>query len=413
MKIKTFYTKSMTDALREIKAELGSDALILSTREVPRRSGVWGSTSGFEVVAAIDDSETIDEFSFSPEQGSVERRASSQDRNKSELQRDVILAETYSGAGLIKKPADVQPKSAASRKSLVITAQEGEQDEQKVMGLPFKGRVPLSLYRDLVRCGVDDYLARELMMTALEQLPIDQRISRPTLTSALAMVIHSLMAGSSTHDGMPGKKVIAFVGPPGVGKTTSIAKLAAHLALKNKKNVILMTLDGYRIGGIEQLRSYAGLMGVPFRFIDQASALPQAIQENSRRDYILLDTAGHGPKEMDMIENMAAVLNQSEHIERHLVLSAATKPADLRRSMDRFERCRPEHLIFTKLDETATAGPILNELVRTQKSFSYYSNGQRVPDDLHAVTMEGIIDIVLGSGDEYRTLNQNEHGLKE
>jgi flagellar biosynthesis protein FlhF len=189
-----------------------------------------------------------------------------------------------------------------------------------------------------------------------------------------------------------------------VGKTTSLAKLAARLALQNKKKVVLMTLDGYRIGAIEQLRSYAGLMGIPFRFVDQVSELPQAIEENNQRDFILIDTAGRGPRDLESMRALASFLKQSDFIERHLVLSAATKPSDMREIMNRFEICQPDHLLFTKLDETSTPGPILNELVRTQKSFSYYSNGQRVPDDLHAVPRERIIDIVL---------NQNENGSKE
>jgi len=92
---------------------------------------------------------------------------------------------------------------------------------------------------------------------------------------------------------------------------------------------------------------------------------------------------------------LASFMREAEFIERHLVLSAATKPSDMREAMDRFEICLPDHLLFTKLDETSTPGPILNELVRTQKSFSYYSSGQRVPDDLHAVPRDRIIDIVL------------------
>jgi flagellar biosynthesis protein FlhF len=203
---------------------------------------------------------------------------------------------------------------------------------------------------------------------------------------------------------MPDKKIVAFVGPTGVGKTTSIAKLAAHLALRKKKKVVLVTLDGYRIGAIEQLRSYAGFMGIPFRFADDVSELNRVIEENKRRDYILIDTAGRGPRDMDDMNGLADFLKKSETIERHLVLSASTKPSDMRRILDQFEVCSPDHLLFTKLDETSTPGPILNELVRTQKCFSYYTDGQRVPDDLHAVPGEGIINLVL---------NRNEYALKE
>jgi flagellar biosynthesis protein FlhF len=213
-----------------------------------------------------------------------------------------------------------------------------------------------------------------------------------------------LIPAPSVFDGMPEKKVVAFIGPAGVGKTTSLAKLAARLALQKGKKVILMTTDGRRIGAIEQLRSYAGLMGVPFRCISRIAELPSAIQENIQRDYILIDTSGTGPRDVSAMRDLSGFLKESEFIERHLVLSASTKSEDLRRIEDRFEPCRPDHLLFTKLDETSTPGPILNELARTRKSLSYYSDGQRVPDDLHAAPMEGIIDLVL---------NQSKNGFRE
>ncbi|MDR0310607.1 MAG: flagellar biosynthesis protein FlhF, partial [Acidobacteriota bacterium] len=166
-----------------------------------------------------------------------------------------------------------------------------------------------------------------------------------------------------------------------------------------KKKVILFSLDGYRIGAVEQLRTYAGLIGVPFRFVSQAAELPRLIADNSRRDYILIDTAGRGRKDMHVMEPLAGLLRDSDHIERHLVMSASMKASDMRRVQDQFEMCRPDHLLFTKLDETSTPGPILNELARTNKTFSYYTDGQRVPDDLHVAARGQIMDLVLsGAG---------------
>ena len=150
-----------------------------------------------------------------------------------------------------------------------------------------------------MHCGVDASLARDLLCLPWTPLRRGQRRSRPALIRSLAPGALDSGRHPSNTTGMPEKKVVAFVGPTGVGKTTSIAKLAAHLALQKKKKVFLMTMDGYRIGAIEQLRSYAGLMGIPFRFVDHVSDLPRAIEENSQRDYILIDTAGHGPRDLE------------------------------------------------------------------------------------------------------------------
>jgi flagellar biosynthesis protein FlhF len=398
MKIKTFYSKTMSEALREIKAALGPEALLLSTKEVPRRSGIWGRSSGFEVVAASDRAEDMDVFSPSGALKAEEEKKLVSEPESLKMPSSGIETEIYSPAALKKKQTAAssarKPKTKRTAKE-AANAKEENTETPPENEFPLKGRIPIALYQDLMRCGVDPSLARELALNAWDRLAAGQRRSRAALLHSIEQAAHVRIAAPTTQDGMPEKKIVAFVGPTGVGKTTSIAKLAANLALQKNKRVVLVTLDGYRIGAIEQLRSYAGLMGIPFRFADQVSELSKVIEENAQRDYILIDTAGRGPGDMNAMQSLAVFLKGSSHIERHLVLSATTKPSDMRQIMDRFEVCAPDHLLFTKLDETSTPGPILNELVRTQKRFSYYTDGQRVPDDLHAVSGNRIIDIVL------------------
>jgi flagellar biosynthesis protein FlhF len=204
-----------------------------------------------------------------------------------------------------------------------------------------------------------------------------------------------MIARAPSNDGLPTSRVVLFLGPTGVGKTTSIAKLAARLALREKKKVVLVSLDGYRIGAVEQLRSYAALIGVPFRFVNNPSALKPAIAEQEQKDFVLIDTAGHSPKDVASIEELVRIGDAAPDMERHLVLSATSKACDLQQLVERYEPCRVDRLLFTKLDETATLGPILNELVHSQKPMSYYTDGQRVPEDLHVLPKERIIDFVL------------------
>jgi flagellar biosynthesis protein FlhF len=252
-----------------------------------------------------------------------------------------------------------------------------------------------ALFNDLVASGIQEPLARKLLQEAQKYLVPKQRRTRAALLQSVNHVAQRMISSMEHEDGTPGKRIVVFVGPTGVGKTTSIAKLGAHLALRKRKKIVFMTLDGYRIGAVEQLRTYASLMGVPFRFVSEVADLPKAIREHGQRDYILIDTAGRAPKDLGAMEDLAEFMKSSSQIERHLVLSATTKASDLKEIVDRFEICRPDHLLFTKLDETSTLGPILNELVRSQKTASYYSDGQRVPEDLHAAQREQIVDMVL------------------
>jgi flagellar biosynthesis protein FlhF len=396
MKIKTFYAKSMADALREIRKVLGSEAILLSSKELPRRAGAWNRSGGVEVVAAVDEFEEL--------RSVTDEVVSFDNAQISEEQLYAMFSGKEENACLSGEAATYTPatlrRTAAKKSTAHVTppsqqpaAEENAADN--VSGVAIKGRIAEGLYRDLIAGDVDPALAQRLISDALAGLPAGKRRSRTALVNAVAQSLPGLSPDASDENDLPGKKIVAFVGPTGVGKTTSIAKLAAHLALGRKKRIILFSLDGYRIGAVEQLRTYAGLIGVPFRFISQVSELPRLIEDNGRRDYILIDTAGRSRKDMHVMDPLADFLGNSDHIERHLVMSASMKPSDMRRVQDQFESCRPDHLLFTKLDETSTPGPILTELARTKKTFSYYTDGQRVPDDLHVAARGRIMDLVL------------------
>ncbi len=388
MKIKTFYAKSMAAAMQEIKTHFGPEALILSSKEIPSRSGVGGSASGYEVVAASDDTQEHDRLLVSGEDVSLAGAAVPPDEG--------VESMVYSPATLLKTQKRVARKPAATKRPRrKPTSACQETAAAQAVDLPFTGGLSVSLYQDLLESGVHEWLARRLVEDAQGAFTAKQRRTQSALLRSTGKVAQRMIASPLAHDELPGKRVVVFVGPTGVGKTTSVAKLAARLALEKRKKVVLMTLDGYRIGAVEQLRTYAGLMGIPFRFVGCISDLAEAIAQHSQRDYILIDTTGRGPKDLDAMEDLAAFLCQQDQVERHLVLSATTKSSDLATIVDRFEICKPDYLLFTKLDETLTLGPILNELVRSRKSLSFYTDGQRVPEDLHTLPQDRLLDIVL------------------
>jgi flagellar biosynthesis protein FlhF len=374
MKIKVFYARTMAEALRSVKEEFGSDGLILSTKEIPARSSPWfREKPAVEIVAAIDNGNEAD----------------------SEL-----LAAVHEGTA----PANAAAPDAGAREQLLKIDREYSEMRRALYSLTrstvpsaslFSDRAACELYQDLLANEVDEWLAYKLLDEAQLSLAPEKRSHRATLAKAVTNVARGLIRADVAEDGLPAKKIVAFVGPTGVGKTTAAAKLAAYLALEKKKRVILVTTDTYRIGAVEQLRTYAGLMGLPFRVAAQAADLPSVIQENCQRDYILIDTAGRSQRDLEAVQDLMRFLQESTEIDRHLVLSATTKPLDMREIVDCFGVCNPDRLLFTKLDETSTLGPIFNELVRTQKPLSYIADGQRVPEDLHALRGDQIVDIVL------------------
>ncbi len=394
--MKTFYAKTMAEALRKVKSELGHDALLLSTKESQNRSGVGGRVSGYEVVAAIEAPD---------EQDLVSLHHAAQSRAVAEVPASIETmpaqgAETespiYTRASIRHTAAGTPAGGMRSTKASAGVGRRHTKEApvpESVPALP--DSTSAALYSDLVSNGVQDWLARKLLVDGQRYLAPKQRRTRASLLRSVVRAAETLIAGSPSEDGMPGKRVVVFVGPTGVGKTTSIAKLAARLALQKRKKIVLMTLDGFRIGAVEQLRTYAGLMGIPFRFVNDIADLPKAIKEQRQRDFILIDTAGRTPRDLKALKELAGFLNSVSDIERHLVLSATTKASDLKEIVERFEICRPDRLLFTKVDETSSLGSILNELVRSGKALSYYSDGQRVPEDLHAAPKEQIVDMVL------------------
>jgi flagellar biosynthesis protein FlhF len=157
-------------------------------------------------------------------------------------------------------------------------------------------------------------------------------------------------------------------------------------------------MDTYRVAAAEQLRSYAAILGVGFQVLETVTALAQSIEESRGKELIFIDTPGLGFGEMEHSAALAHFLATREDIDTQLVLPASMKPADLTRMVDAFESMRPDRLLFTKLDETGSHGPILNEAARTRKPLSFFATGQRIPEDLEAVATTRLLDLIIGGG---------------
>ena len=194
-------------------------------------------------------------------------------------------------------------------------------------------------------------------------------------------------------------KVIFFVGPTGVGKTTTIAKIASTYKLEHRKKVAMLTADTYRIAAAEQLRTYANILEVPFRVVYTANEITASVEDFKEYDYILVDTTGHSPNNEAQCESMGDLISSVDTTadkEVFLVLSASTKYRDLMNTADTYKEITDYKLIFTKLDETATLGNIYNLKLYTGATLSYVTCGQNVPDDIEYFNPQSTVKQLLG-----------------
>jgi flagellar biosynthesis protein FlhF len=187
--------------------------------------------------------------------------------------------------------------------------------------------------------------------------------------------------------------VEVFVGPPGVGKTTTIAKIAAQGRAGQSARFGLVAADGFRVGAVEQLRIYADIIGSPFAVARSGAELAEAL--NGGRGPLLVDTAGRSPRDTGSADILNALAGRTG-VRRHLVLPAGTTAADARRVIERFAAAQPDRLVLTRLDDVETIGPLLGVLRECRLPVSYLTNGQNVPDDLQRATPAGLTDWVLG-----------------
>lgn len=213
---------------------------------------------------------------------------------------------------------------------------------------------------------------------------------------ALSEYLHGALktgTGIGLKDGRP--KIVALIGTTGVGKTTTIAKIAARFVLEKGVSVALITADTYRISAVEQLKTYSDIIGLPLEIVYSAVELKTAIRKHRDKKLILIDTAGRSQNNEYQMQELKDFLAEEPAIEKHLVMSATTKARDAEKILERFSACRPDRLLFTKTDETDSLGFIVNLLFDRRIALSYLTNGQSVPDDIEPARPEVLAKLLL------------------
>jgi flagellar biosynthesis protein FlhF len=190
-----------------------------------------------------------------------------------------------------------------------------------------------------------------------------------------------------------GQVVHALIGPTGVGKTTTIAKLAANLSLKHKRKVGLISIDNYRIGAVDQLGTYAGILGIPCIAAFNRAEFECALERLREKDVILVDTAGHGHYDAERVEGLRKLISHLP-VQSHLVLSSVTNGVEMERAAENFRKVKFSSYVFTKTDETRARGVIINQILRLRMPISFVTTGQKVPDDIIKATKKDVLRLL-------------------
>lgn len=387
MKVKKFTGKNIQEIYQSIKLEMGNDAVILHTKK-QKKGGFFGffSKEFYEVTAAVE------EFNYDEPKEEEEEQDESSQAALELLNRQITM------------PAEEKEEDEQEDKAISSEFFEMQKKMDEMMELlessqtVFKGDFK-KLYDYLLDQDTDPRIAGRIIKR-IEKKYFEDAGQEDLLDLLQKEVFRIIKAPQPIDDKLHNKqRVIALVGPTGVGKTTTIAKLAANYTIKDKKDVSLLTVDTYRIAAVEQLKTVGEIIGVPVEVVFTPQNLKTAIQENSNKDLIFIDTAGRSHKNTMQMSEIKAFLDAAEADDTFLVLSSSTKYKDMLDIIEKYQELDINKIIFTKLDETTTFGSILNVADKTKKRLSYFTTGQNVPDDIEIAEQEKYFDLLIGDLD--------------
>ncbi len=284
-----------------------------------------------------------------------------------------------------------------------LQAQKERESQKRELGNGTLDSTALSdQFEELIIGGVDRSLALELMKKAKFELDERSRQNREDVQDAVAGEMLAKVKVGNVFDGLQQKRAAAglpiswvMIGPTGVGKTTTVAKLASIAKLQKKLKVGLINLDTYKVGAFEQLASYGKLLNVPFRSVASQEDLRAALAELKDLDLIIFDTSGRSHKDAEAISATQNWTNEIPNSENFLVLSATTRDTELVESVKRFSVLAPKGLVFSKLDESSVFGSLYNTSLKSRVPMVFFTTGQRVPEDIEEASSERLVSLIL------------------
>ncbi|HPO10202.1 MAG TPA: flagellar biosynthesis protein FlhF [bacterium] len=451
MRVKKFTAPTISEAMRLVKNELGEDAIIVHTREHRKPIlGLFGRPfvevtagtglgSGKSAGTTKKSPETpvpvappppimpppasanrVDRVDLSPH--AIQSRTASSELK--ELARSVLAQAGQSP----EKPSEESIRRDTQDASVMLDKRLASLEEQmiRLSGLIERAAVPAPCTESapVISNPWKDYLlTQEIEESLADEIldAVDGKVTRRTIREEI--IRRLTVTGPILADEVKsGTKVVMLVGPTGVGKTTTLAKIApgfTHPTNGTRRSAVFMTADLFRIAAVEQLQKYSEILRVPLEVVYSPEEAAAAIQRHQDADLILVDTGGTGQRNESQISNLAAIAKACQPVEVHLVVAATTKSCDLRDIVERFQELGPQRLLVTKLDESTAFGNILNAVVASGLPVSYMTTGQMVPEDIEVATSERLADLILGTGgpqevpEPVKTLHLNPQDFSE
>ncbi|MFH2093666.1 MAG: flagellar biosynthesis protein FlhF [Pseudomonadota bacterium] len=403
MNRKVFKASNIQQAIASIKQELGSDAMILNTRKIPRTPLDPYAKPMFEVEAAVPDRADFKNRSLDWSTGNLKTKPCHY-QNKDLLNNNFQADESYTN--------ESHGKEAHKKDSLVASIKDDIADIKDMISIAGFGNgmrnmvcnhfESVGILASLLRAGVSEHLASSMIQKASKSMDktADPDVKIKSLKKQVMRLCQDQIEtrdcfNRDNSSGVP--HVAAFVGPTGVGKTTTIAKLAASLSFTKKMKVGLISIDNYRIGAFEQLKAYASIMGLPCVPAFSSQDLACALDRMRSMDVVLIDTAGHSHLDKPKIDEILGLIKTDFRISTHLVLSVTSESIIMKDAASAFGAFNPDTVIFTKIDETKRCGKILDQLSELRLPVSLIANGQRVPEDLMVPDKRQLLKIILGT----------------